>query len=154
MQPEVNFFVYKSPSLVPVLTHISQVHALPSYIFKIHFNIILPSTFRSSKWSVSFRLPNQNPVSRISPHSTCVPHAPTLSSLIFSPYQQHVTLCTVSIITMNGIWLQHAVNIIFLFPLSLYWFVTRTSEHRNNPWKASTRIVPECMAAWYPGFHP
>jgi hypothetical protein len=140
----VHFFVYKSHSLV---------HALPSYFFKIHFNIILPSTFRPSKLSLYFKFPNQNPVSRIS--LTCVPHASTPSSLIFSPYQQHTTSCIVSIITLNGIWVWHAVNIIYL----LFWitadhhclYIDLYHEHRNHPWKASIRMHIKYQSAWQHG---
>jgi len=33
----------------------SPVHMLPFALFKIRFNIILPSVPRSSKWSILFR---------------------------------------------------------------------------------------------------
>jgi hypothetical protein len=36
--------VHKSPPLVPILSHISLVHTTPSYLSKIHFNIIHPPT--------------------------------------------------------------------------------------------------------------
>jgi hypothetical protein len=36
----------------------SPYHTIPSYFFKNHFNSILPSTSRSSKWSLSFIFSN------------------------------------------------------------------------------------------------
>jgi hypothetical protein len=38
----------------------NPVHTLPSYVFKIHFNIILLPMPRPSKWSLSFRFSNQS----------------------------------------------------------------------------------------------
>jgi hypothetical protein len=38
---ELKKVVQKTPPLVPILQHIKPVHALMSYFFKIHFNIIL-----------------------------------------------------------------------------------------------------------------
>jgi len=35
---------------------------LPSYLLKIHFSIFLPSTFRSTKCSLSLKFPHQTPV--------------------------------------------------------------------------------------------
>ena len=48
----------------------------PFHFFKIHFNIILPSTSRSSKWSLSLMASEQK-----SPmHLPCIPHFCTMLS--------------------------------------------------------------------------
>jgi len=40
-------------SLLPsIVSHIDQFHAIPLYLYKIYFNIILPSTFTCSKWTL------------------------------------------------------------------------------------------------------
>jgi hypothetical protein len=45
--------VHKSPLLAPTMSQINTMHAKnQSYFLNIHFNIILPSTHRSSKGSV------------------------------------------------------------------------------------------------------
>ena len=49
--------------------------------FKIHFNIILPSPPRASKWFLSLRFPNQNPVC-----TTPVPH------ICYTPQPFHYSL--------------------------------------------------------------
>ena len=46
---------YRSLPLVPILNQINLVPTLPTYFFKIHFNIILPSMPMSFKCSFSFR---------------------------------------------------------------------------------------------------
>jgi hypothetical protein len=42
--PRAHFSVHKSPPLAPVLNQINTVHMTPSYVFKIHFNTIDPTT--------------------------------------------------------------------------------------------------------------
>jgi len=42
---------------------ISPVHDFSFHFFKIHFNVILPSKPRTSKWPLSLRYPHEKPVS-------------------------------------------------------------------------------------------
>jgi hypothetical protein len=57
MEPEISL----PSSEVHVLSQANPVDALPSYFFKIHFNIIISSIHIFSKWPISFTFSDQNP---------------------------------------------------------------------------------------------
>ena len=60
MTPFINYRIHKRQAPVPILSN--SVHASPSHFLKINFNIIFPSTRRSSQWSPSLGFSHQNPV--------------------------------------------------------------------------------------------
>jgi hypothetical protein len=52
--PKVDYRVHNRPPLVQILSEMYSVHNFPTYFLKIHSNIILPFTTRSSEWSPRF----------------------------------------------------------------------------------------------------
>ena len=73
----VHYRVHNSPPTVPILNQINLVHAIQISLLKALFNIIIPSTPRSSKWSRSLGFPHQNSI-RTSRLTLYVSHAPPI----------------------------------------------------------------------------
>jgi hypothetical protein len=71
--PKFQYRVHKSTPLVPILSHVHSVQSIPSYLSKIHFNIVHPPTFWSSQWL--FWLPHQYPI--------CIPLLPIRATCPF-----------------------------------------------------------------------
>ena len=68
--PKVRNRVRKRPPPVPILSQLDPVRT-PAHLLKIRFNIIFPPMSGFSKWSLSLRFPNQNPVYTSSLPYTC-----------------------------------------------------------------------------------
>jgi len=83
--PKVHHHIHNSPPPVPVLSQINPVRATPSHFLKIHFNIIILSTFWCSNLSLTLRLPHQNPARTSHIPYTC-PHAIVMYVKIYKNY--------------------------------------------------------------------
>ena len=79
--PMVHYRAYKRPPPVPILSQINLVHAFPSHFFMTHLSTLLPTTPRSSTWSLSFRSPYRYPVCSSSLPHTCHMQPPSHFSL-------------------------------------------------------------------------
>jgi len=60
METEKSLSCSQGPATGPYSSQVNPVHTATSYFPEIYFNIILPFTPRSSKWSPPFRIPNQS----------------------------------------------------------------------------------------------
>ena len=91
--------IRKCPPPVPILSHLDQVRARTSHFLKIHLNIILPPTTGSSKWPLSLRCPQQNPVytSRLSHSATCPAHLIFLDFITRTIFREAYTSLSSSI---------------------------------------------------------
>jgi hypothetical protein len=56
MEPEGSLCVHNGPPLVPILSQMTPVHTLPTYLPKINSNINFSYTPSNSKWSLHFKI--------------------------------------------------------------------------------------------------
>jgi hypothetical protein len=59
MEPEGSLPCYKSPPPDPILSQVNPVRPIDPCLPKVHLNVTLPPTPRSSQWSLTFGPPNK-----------------------------------------------------------------------------------------------
>ena len=67
--PKVYYRTHKRPPTISILGPPNPVHITTSHLLEIHSSIIHPSTPRPPQWSLSLRLPHQDPI-----HSPLLTH--------------------------------------------------------------------------------
>ena len=117
MEPYVHYHSNKCPPPVPIFSQLDLVHTHTSHFLKIHFNIILPSTTGSTKWSLTLRFPHQNPVyaSPLS-HARYMPR-PSHSSRFYHPNN---IVCGVQIVKLLIMTVIYAFRGYFMFQLLVF----------------------------------
>jgi hypothetical protein len=78
--PKVHYRVHTSPPPDPILSQLNPVRPIDPYLPKVHLNVTVPPTPRSSQWSHAFGPPNQNSV-----NTSPLPHACHMFSPPHSP---------------------------------------------------------------------
>jgi hypothetical protein len=81
MEPEGSLPCPHKPTTGLYLSQLTPVLPIDPYLPKVHLNINLPPTSRSSQWSLPFGPPNQNPV-----NISTLPHACHMSRLPNLPW--------------------------------------------------------------------
>jgi len=88
-----HYRIHTWPPPVSTLGNLDPVHTSTSHLMKI-YHIILPSTPRSSKWSLPLKFPQQNPVHASPPppkRATRPAHLILLELIILVPQGEHTT---------------------------------------------------------------
>ena len=76
--PKVHYRTHNRPPPISILGQLNPVHIPTSHLLQIHPNIIYPSTPWSPLWSLSLRLPHQDPI-----------HPPLLTNTRHMPSPSH-----------------------------------------------------------------
>ena len=140
---KVYYRIYNFQPLVSILSQIIPVSVHLIYCIKIDFNIILPSTPRSSNGSLFFRFSHQTSVyTSLHPHTIYVPSPPhsfhPISRIIFNAQyrSQSSSLCSFlhSPTTSSPLGLNICLSTLFQKALRLRSFfrMTNFKPHKAN----------------------
>jgi hypothetical protein len=119
--PKVRYRVHKSPPLDPILSQPNPVRLIYPYLPKVHHNVILPPTPRSSQWSLTFgpSPANNSPTMR----ATCPAHLALLDLITLTTFGKEYRpwsslLCNFLHDQPSSLLGSNLLNTVFVFSVS------------------------------------
>ena len=127
MEPEGSLPHSLALASCPILNHSNPFHASTFHVFNIHFNIIIVSTARPSKWFLSITSLPQNPIypSPLPLYATCPTHLILLEFITPIRYgkKHSSTSCSLCSLLYSSVTSSNLGPDIFLSTLSLCSFL-------------------------------
>ena len=147
--PKIYYRTHKRPPPISIPGQPNPVHIPTSHLLEIHPNIIHPSTPRPPQWSLSLRLPHQDPIHPLSSpiHTTCPAHLILLDFITRTILGEECksfssSLCNLlhSAVTLSLLGPNILLNTMFSNNLS-FLSSRNISDQASHPYKTTGKII-------------
>ena len=147
--PKVHYRTHKRPPPVSILGQPNPVHIPTFYLLEFHPNNIHPSTTRPPQWSLSLRLPHQDPVHLpLLTHTRHMP-SPSHSSPFYHPHNIGWAVKIIYLLVMQPplfplylVPLGPNILLNTMFSNTLSFLSSRNaSDQASHPYKTTGKII-------------